>query len=182
MLVVFRFLLSLKKAFLRNTSEWLLLSNLQHSLVEHLVVSSLLQFLMTSLEFTDHFPGSNKVHYPISDGKDFTLVFTSVVGRQNYINIWCIIILIYVFLSKCILIMRTNLQESSADWFKLTNEILIIKGNIILCGVPCKNFMWLMTVLFPQHFPLWYGTSSRYKWHTFATVQYKKRKMSWIEG
>ena len=35
---------------------------------------------MTSFEFTDHFPGSNKVHYPISDGKDFTLVFKSVVG------------------------------------------------------------------------------------------------------
>ena len=87
MLVVFRFLLSLKKAFLRNTSEWLLPSNLQHSLIEHFVVSSLFQFLMISLEFTDHFPGSNKVHYPISDGKDFTLVFTSVVGRQNYINI-----------------------------------------------------------------------------------------------
>ena len=69
MLVVFRFLLSLKKAFLRNTSEWLLPSNLQHSLVEHFVVSSLFQFLMISLEFTDHFPGSNKVHYPISDVK-----------------------------------------------------------------------------------------------------------------
>ena len=35
---------------------------------------------MTSFEFTDHFPGLNKVHYPISAGKDFTLVFTSVVG------------------------------------------------------------------------------------------------------
>ena len=31
--------------------------------------------------------------------------------------------------------MGTNLQESSADWFKLTNEILNIKGNIILCEV-----------------------------------------------
>ena len=48
--------------------------------------------------------------------------------------------------------MGTNLRESSADWFKLTNEILIIKGNIILCEVPCKNFTWLMIVSFPQHF------------------------------
>ena len=62
-------------------------SNLQHSLVEYFVVSSLFQFLMTSFKFTDHFPGSNKVHYPISDKKDFTLVLTSVVGRQNYINV-----------------------------------------------------------------------------------------------
>ena len=37
---------------------------------------------------------------------------------------------------KCILLMGTNLQESSAGWFKLTNEILNIKGNIILCEVP----------------------------------------------
>ena len=88
--VVFRILLSLKKPFLKNNSEWLLPSNLQHSLVEHLVASSLFQFLMISSEFTEHFPGSNEVHYPISDGKDFTLVLTSVVGRQNYINVWCI--------------------------------------------------------------------------------------------
>ena len=38
--------------------------------------------------------------------------------------------------------MGTNLQESCADCFKLMNEILIIKGNIILCEVPCKNLMW----------------------------------------
>ena len=108
---------------------------------------------MTSFEFTNHFLGSNKVYYPISDGKDFILVFMSVVGRQNYINVWCIIILIYgVFLLKCILLMGTNLQEFSADWFKLMNEILIVKGNIILCELPCKSFMWLMTVSFPQHF------------------------------
>ena len=31
--------------------------------------------------------------------------------------------------------MGTNLQES-ADWYKLTNEILDIKGNIILYEVP----------------------------------------------
>ena len=30
----------------------------------------------------------------------------------------------------------SNLQESFADWFKLTNEILNIKGNIILCEAP----------------------------------------------
>ena len=71
-----------KKAFLRNTSEWLLPSNFQHSLVEHFVASSLFQFLMTSFELTDHFPGSNKVYHPISDGKDLTLVFTYVVGGQ----------------------------------------------------------------------------------------------------
>ena len=50
--------------------------------LEHFVASSLFQFLITSFEFNDHFPGSNKVHYPISDGKDFTLVFTSVVGGK----------------------------------------------------------------------------------------------------
>ena len=31
--------------------------------------------------------------------------------------------------------MGTNLQESSSGWFKLTNEILNIKENI-LCEVP----------------------------------------------
>ena len=31
---------------------------------------------------------------------------------------------------------RLNLPESSADWFKLTNENLNIKGNIILCETP----------------------------------------------
>ena len=30
--------------------------------------------------------------------------------------------------------MEANLQES-ADWFKLMNEILNVKGNIILCEV-----------------------------------------------
>ena len=84
---IFRILHSLKKAFLRNTSEWQLLSNLQLSLVEHFIVLSLFQFLMVSFEFTDHFSGSNKVHYPISDGKDFTLVLMPVVGQQNYINV-----------------------------------------------------------------------------------------------
>ena len=34
--------------------------------------------------------------------------------------------------------MATNLQESSADWFKLMDEILNIKGNIILCDVPVR--------------------------------------------
>ena len=32
--------------------------------------------------------------------------------------------------------MGTNLQESPADWFKLINEILNVKGNIIPCEVP----------------------------------------------
>ena len=85
----------LKKYLLKeHTSEWLLTSNLHCSLVEHFIVSSLFQFLMTSSKFTEHFPGSNKVHFPICDRKDFTLVLRSVVGQQNYINIWCIIILI----------------------------------------------------------------------------------------
>ena len=45
----------------------------------------------------------------------------------DYINVF---FLIYFVKGK-------NLQESSADCFKLTNEILsIIKGNIILCKVP----------------------------------------------
>ena len=43
--------------------------------------------------------------------------------------------------------MGTNLQESSAYWFKLTNEILDINGNITLCEVPfCKIFMWLLKI------------------------------------
>ena len=84
---VFRILLSLKKAFLRNTSEWLLLSKFQHQhTFTHFIALTLFQFLMTSFKFTDHFPGSNKVHYPISDRKDFTLMSMSVVGGQNYIN------------------------------------------------------------------------------------------------
>ena len=36
---------------------------------------------------------------------------------------------------KNTLLMKKNLQESSADWFKSTNETLNIKGNIILCKV-----------------------------------------------
>ena len=71
--------------------------------------------------------------------------------------------------------MGTNLQES-ADWYKLTNEILDIKGNIILYEVPVDES------LIPRAFHLWYGTSSRYKQRTFAFVQYKKRKMSRIRG
>ena len=50
--------------------------------------SSLFQYLITS-EFTELFPGLNKVHYPISDRKDFTVVLTFVVGRQNHINVKC---------------------------------------------------------------------------------------------
>ena len=41
-----------------------------------------------------------------------------------------------VFLLKFILLLRSNLQESSVDWFKLMNEILNINGNIILCEAP----------------------------------------------
>ena len=37
-------------------------------------------------EFTENLSGSNKVHYPISNRNDFTVVITSVVGRQLY---WC---------------------------------------------------------------------------------------------
>ena len=43
--------------------------------------------------------------------------------------------------------MEINLQES-ADWFKLTNEIPNVKGNIILCE-KCLfiiNFICLMTI------------------------------------
>ena len=44
---------------------------------------------MTSSEFTEHFPGLNKVHYPIFDGKDFTLVLLMpVVDWKNYINVY----------------------------------------------------------------------------------------------
>ena len=87
---------------------------------EHFVVLSLFHFLITSSEFTD-----------------FTLVLTSVVGRQNYTNILFMIILIYMYiLKKYILLMGKNLLEFSADWFKLMNKIFNIKGNIILCKVP----------------------------------------------
>ena len=65
--------------------------------------------------------------------------------------------------------METNLQES-ADWYKLTNEILDMKGNIILYEVPVDDS------LIPRAFHLWYGTSSTYKWHTFATVQLRKER------
>ena len=71
--------------------------------------------------------------------------------------------------------MGTNLQESP-DWYKLTNEILDMKGHIILYEVPVDDS------LAPRAFHLWYETSSRYKRHTFASVRYKKRKMSWIGG
>ena len=60
------------------------------------VASSFFQYLMTSSEFTEHFPGLSKVpYYPISDRKDFNFVLTSVLGWQNYINVWCIIVWIY---------------------------------------------------------------------------------------
>ena len=43
--------------------------------------------------------------------------------------------------------MEINLQES-ADWFKLTNEIPNVWGNIILCekSLFCINFICLMTI------------------------------------
>ena len=41
-----------------------------------------------------------------------------------------------LFFEKNTLLMGKNMQESSVDWFKSTNEILNIKGNIILCKVP----------------------------------------------
>ena len=82
---------------------------------------------MTSSEFTEHFSGSNKVHYPISNIIGFTVVITPV-DRLNYINVECPH-------RKILLLIGINLQES-ADWFKLTNEILNIQGNIILCEVP----------------------------------------------
>ena len=42
-------------------------------------------YLMTLSEFTEHLPGSNKFCYPISGRNDFTIISSSVVGRQNYI-------------------------------------------------------------------------------------------------
>ena len=65
-------LISLKRPNLRKTTEWLLPSNLQHSLVQH--------FVAWSSEFTEHFSGLNKVHYSIYAENDFTVVITSVVG------------------------------------------------------------------------------------------------------
>ena len=66
---------------------------------------------MASSEFTEHLPGSNKVHYPISGRNDFTVSMKNVLASQ------------YMMLSfkKFILLMGTNLQES-AYWFKLTNN------------------------------------------------------------
>ena len=49
--------------------------------------TKLFQFLMMSSEFTENFPELNKVHYPTSDRKNFTLVLMSVVDQQNYINV-----------------------------------------------------------------------------------------------
>ena len=65
-------------------------SNLQHSLVQHLVASSLFQFLMTSSEFTEHFSGSDKINDPISDREDITVALKPVVGRLNCINVKCL--------------------------------------------------------------------------------------------
>ena len=45
------------------------------------------------------------------------------------INMWCFSLKIYF-------VTRSNLQEASVDWFKLTSEILNINGNIILCEAP----------------------------------------------
>ena len=42
---------------------------------------------MTSSKFTEHFSGSNKVHYPISNRNNFTVKIMPVVGQQNYITV-----------------------------------------------------------------------------------------------
>ena len=47
----------------------------------------------------------------------------------DYINMRCISLKIY-FVNK------VKSAVTSADWFKLTNEILKVKGNIILCEAP----------------------------------------------
>ena len=47
----------------------------------------------------------------------------------DYINRWCFSLKIY-FVNK------VKSAVTSADWFKLTNEILKVKGNIILCEAP----------------------------------------------
>ena len=75
----FRILLSLKRSILRNSSEWHLLSNLQHSLVQNFAAS----------KFTEHFPGSNKVHYVISGRNDFCCSDKSMVSRKIYFNVKC---------------------------------------------------------------------------------------------
>ena len=62
---------------LRNTSKWLLLSNLHlvyFMLIQHFIASSLFQLLMTSSKFTEDFPGSSKVYYPLSGRNDFTVL------------------------------------------------------------------------------------------------------------
>ena len=46
------------------------------------------------------------------------------------INMWCFSLKIYF-------VTRSNLQEASVDWFKLTSEILNINGNIILAKTSC---------------------------------------------
>ena len=133
---------------------------------------------MTSSEFTEHFSVSNKVHYLISDKNNFTVVIKSVVGRENYIDVKFSHFTIYdVFLQKFILLLEANLQES-VDRFKSTNYIFNIKVNI-LCEVPVMKRLLMVD---DNLDPLCYGTSSRYKRHTFATVGYKKRKMAWKRG
>ena len=67
---------------------------------------------MTLCKFTEHLPGLNKVHYPISGRNDFTVLLRSVVGWQNYIYEKYPPYTIYdVFLSKFILLMVVNLQD-----------------------------------------------------------------------
>ena len=95
MLVVFRILLSLKKTFFKEHL-WMAAS-IKSSTFTRWTCSCVIIISISNdiSEFTEHFPGLSKVHYPISDRKDFTLVLTTVVGWQNFINVWCIIILIY---------------------------------------------------------------------------------------
>ena len=78
--------------------------------------------------------------------------------------------------------MEIHLQES-VDWCKLTNEIPNIKGtsyfvkNISFVFVPTLYASWQSRSQGIS--PLWYQT--RYKQHTFSTIQYQKRKMPGIQ-
>ena len=58
-------------------------------LVQHFIALSLFQFLMTSSEFTEHFPWLNKVNYPISGRNYFTVLLLYVMGQQDYVNEKC---------------------------------------------------------------------------------------------
>ena len=128
--LISRFYYLLKRLILRNSSEWLLPSNLHLvyiMLVQHFIVLSLFQFLMTSSEFTEHFPWLNKVNYPISGRNYFTVLLLYVMGQQDYVNEKCPHFTVYGVFPYFFffLLMEADLQEF-VDCFKLTNDKFLL--------------------------------------------------------